>query len=144
MSNGLYAFSLPGFPKLVSLKAKVTKTLFGPIKLTNPPVQMAYKGQRSFGIIAILYTYRACKPYSGLLNSPIHQSEWCMKAKVVSESLLYSLKNFFLHTQWLQFKHKSWLQCPQYETWYNHLDLAKIIPNLLYLKLPICVNSMLI
>ncbi len=31
----------PGFPKLVSPKAKVGKTLFGPIQSTNPSVRMA-------------------------------------------------------------------------------------------------------
>ncbi len=46
----------PGFPK-----AKALKTLFGPIKPTNPSAWMAYKGQSSFGIIAVLYTYQACK-----------------------------------------------------------------------------------
>ncbi len=47
------------FLKLISPKDKDSKTLFGPIKPTNPLVWMAYKGQKSFGIIAILYTYRA-------------------------------------------------------------------------------------
>ncbi len=58
-----------GFPKLVSLKAKVSKTLFGPIKPTNPSVWMAYKGQSSLGITAILYTYRACKTLFGPIKS---------------------------------------------------------------------------
>ncbi len=30
-------------------KAKAGKTLFGPIKPTNPSVRMAYKGESSFG-----------------------------------------------------------------------------------------------
>ncbi len=38
----------------VSAKAKAGKT-FKPVKPTNPSVKMAYKGQSSFGIIAILY-----------------------------------------------------------------------------------------
>ncbi len=37
-----------GFPNLVSPNAKASKTLFRPIKHTNPSVWMAYKGQRSF------------------------------------------------------------------------------------------------
>ncbi len=57
---------LSGFLKLINLNDKVGQTLFRPIKLTNP----SYKGQRSFGITAILYTYQACKPYSGQLNPP--------------------------------------------------------------------------
>ncbi len=36
-----------GFPKLVSLKTKASKTLFTPIKPTNPSVRMAYEGQNS-------------------------------------------------------------------------------------------------
>ncbi len=55
------ACMITGFPKLVSPKAKHSKILFGHIKLTNPSVRMAYKGQSSFGITALLYTYRACK-----------------------------------------------------------------------------------
>ncbi len=34
----------PGFPKLVSLKARSGKTIFGPIKPTNPSVWMSCKG----------------------------------------------------------------------------------------------------
>ncbi len=51
----------PGFPKLVSPNTKAGKTLFGPINPTNPSVRMAYKGQSSFGITALLYTYQAYK-----------------------------------------------------------------------------------
>ncbi len=63
---GLYKFYvhyyvLPGIPKLVSPKAKAGKILFTPIKPTNPLVQMAYKSQSSFGIIAILHNYPAYK-----------------------------------------------------------------------------------
>ncbi len=46
----------PGFPKLVSPKAKVGKTLFRPIKPTNLSIRMAYKGQSSFGKPVILFT----------------------------------------------------------------------------------------
>ncbi len=61
-----------GFPKLVNTKTKAGKTLLGPIKLINPSVRMVYKGQSSFGIIAIMYTYRACKT----LFRPIKPSVW--------------------------------------------------------------------
>ncbi len=50
-----------GFLKLVTLKTKSIKTRFGPIKPTNPSVRMAYKGQSSFGILTIFYTYQVCK-----------------------------------------------------------------------------------
>ncbi len=52
---------LPGFLKLVSPKTKAGKTLLGPIKPNNPSVPMTYKGQSSFGITTILYTYWASK-----------------------------------------------------------------------------------
>ncbi len=61
---------------------RACKTLFGPTKPTNPSVRMAYEGQSSFGITAILYIYRA---YSGLLNPLIHQSERPMKDRAVLE-----------------------------------------------------------
>ncbi len=66
--NMFYYFfikQLPCFPKLISLKAKTGETLFGPIKPTNPSVRLPYKGQSSFGIIAILHTYLACKTLFG-------------------------------------------------------------------------------
>ncbi len=44
----------------------------GPIKPNNPSVRMVYKGQSSFGITAMLYTFRA---------------EWLIKARAISESL---------------------------------------------------------
>ncbi len=50
-----------GFPNLFSLKANTSKTLFGPSQPNNLSVWMAYKGQSSFGITAILYTYQASK-----------------------------------------------------------------------------------
>ncbi len=31
-------WNVAGFPKFISLKAKASKTLFGPIKLTNPSI----------------------------------------------------------------------------------------------------------
>ncbi len=34
---------------------------------------------------------RPTKPYSGLYNQPIHQSEWPNKARTVSESLVIYL-----------------------------------------------------
>ncbi len=43
------SLQISGFPKLVNPKTKVSKTLFGPIKPTNPSVRMVYKGQSSFG-----------------------------------------------------------------------------------------------
>ncbi len=55
------------------------KTLFRPIKPTNPSVQMAYKGQSSFGIMPVVYTYGPAKPYLGLLNPSIHQSKCPIK-----------------------------------------------------------------
>ncbi len=60
----------PGIPKLVSPMAKADKTLFRPIKPTNPSVQMACKGQSSFGITAIL----PAQPYSGLLNPSVQMA----------------------------------------------------------------------
>ncbi len=60
---------MPGFPKFVSPKAKASKTLFRPVKPTNPSIQMDYKGQRSFGIISILYTYQSCKTLFGPIKS---------------------------------------------------------------------------
>ncbi len=68
--------------------SQACKTLFRPIKPTNPSLRMAYKGQSSSGIILILYTIGPAKPYSGLLNPPIHQSGWPTKARAVSESLM--------------------------------------------------------
>ncbi len=64
-----------GFPKLISPKAKASKSLFGPFKLTNPSQLMAYKVQSSFGITAILYTYRACKTLFVPIK-PTNQSVW--------------------------------------------------------------------
>ncbi len=52
---------IAGFLKLISPKDKASKILLWPIKLTNLSVRMVYKGQSSFGITAILYTYRAYK-----------------------------------------------------------------------------------
>ncbi len=57
-----------GFLKLVSLTAKTSNTLFGPIKPTNPSVLTAFNGQGSFGITAILYTYQVCKTLFGLIK----------------------------------------------------------------------------
>ncbi len=56
---------LTGFPKLVSLKAKACKILFGPIKPTSASVSMAYKGQSNFRITAIFYTNQASKTLFG-------------------------------------------------------------------------------
>ncbi len=78
---------ISGFPKLISSKAKDVKPLFRPIEPTNPSFWMAYKGQSSFGITEILYTYRACKTLYGPTNPPIHQSEWLIKARAVSKGL---------------------------------------------------------
>ncbi len=41
--NTYIYYILTGFPKLASLKAKASKTLFRPIKPTNPSVRMACK-----------------------------------------------------------------------------------------------------
>ncbi len=81
LENNDYSL-LTGFPKLIIPKAKANKSLFGPIKRTKSLLQMAHKGQSSFGITAILYTYQATKPYSGLLNPPN-----IIKARAVLESL---------------------------------------------------------
>ncbi len=63
------------------------KTLFRPIKSTNPSVWTAYKGQSSFGIIAILYTYPAYKTLFGSIKTT-NPSVWRpTKARAVSESL---------------------------------------------------------
>ncbi len=85
---------MSGFLKLVSPKAKASKILFGHIKPINPSVQMAYKGQSSFGIIAILNTYLACKTLFGPINLPIHQSKWPIKVSTVSESMdVFNMKS---------------------------------------------------
>ncbi len=44
-----------GFGKLVSLKAKASKTLFGPVKPTNPSVWMSCKSHSRIRITAIVY-----------------------------------------------------------------------------------------
>ncbi len=85
----LFSHGSAGFLKLVSPTAKSSKILFGPIKPTNPSVRMAYKGQSSFGITAILYTYRSCKTLFRLIKT--HQSKWPIKVWPVSESLVQSL-----------------------------------------------------
>ncbi len=64
-----------GFQKFISPKAKADKTLFRSIKPTNPSVRMAYKGQISFGIAVILYTYRVCKTLFGPIK-PTNPSVW--------------------------------------------------------------------
>ncbi len=51
------------------------KTLFGPIKPTNPSLRFAYEGQSSFGIIAMLYTYQARKTLFGPIK-PINTRLW--------------------------------------------------------------------
>ncbi len=50
-----WSWSLTGFPKLISPKAKASKTLFRPMKPTNPSVRMAYKGQSSFRKPAVTF-----------------------------------------------------------------------------------------
>ncbi len=62
-----------------------------PIQPTNPSVQMAYKGQSSFRITAILYSYRALKTLFRPIKST-NPSVWMayklIKARSVLESLL--------------------------------------------------------
>ncbi len=41
--------------------ANAVKTLFSPVKPTNPSVWMPFKGQNSFWITTILYAHWACK-----------------------------------------------------------------------------------
>ncbi len=59
----IYAYKVKGVHVRLSQtrQSKACKTLFGPIKSTNPSVRMAYKGHSTFGIIAIYYAYPACK-----------------------------------------------------------------------------------
>ncbi len=67
----------PGFPNLISPKAKAGKIHFGPIKPTNPSVLMSCNGQSSFEIIAILYTHQIYKTLLGplkLTNSSVRMS----------------------------------------------------------------------
>ncbi len=66
-----------GFPKLISLKAKAIKTPLGP----------THKGQSSFGITAILYTYQAYKTLFGIIKPTYPSVRMTYKARAVSESL---------------------------------------------------------
>ncbi len=67
------SYAFPGFPKVISPKARAGKNSFGPIKLTNVSVQMACKGQSSLEIVTISYTYQACKTLFGSIK-PINPS----------------------------------------------------------------------
>ncbi len=56
----------------------------GGVLAASPSVWIAYKVQSSFGTTAILYTYQT---YSGVLNQPIHQSDWYIIPVAILESL---------------------------------------------------------